>query len=224
MLRPLANEDRVTVEGVSHLARVSRAMILRPMSRPSMSVCRSLEPLLSPCLEDGYGHRVGQVQAAVVGAHGQAQQVVGAQAVLHVVGQAGGFAAKDQAVAGQEVMVVGALVAAGAQTVKAAREGSGSCVAVEELAGRGLRVRAGCCGHGSLHAVQKGCPVLVHGHGREFMIIQPCAAHFCVVDGKAQRFDEVQGAAGVGAQADDVAGVGRDFGLDKDDVEHGGWV
>ena len=220
----MAHEERVAVEGVSHLARVSRAMILRPMSRPSMSARRPLEPLLSPRLEDCHGHRVGQVQAAVVGAHGQAQQVVGAQAVLHVVGQAGGLAAKDQAVAGQELMVVGAFVAAGAQTVKAAGEGDGSCVAVEGLAGRGLRVRAGCCGHGSLHAVQKGCPVLVHGHGREFMIIQPCAAHLGVIDGKAQRFDEVQGAAGVGAQADDVAGVGRDFGLDKDDVEHGGWV
>ena len=189
-----------------------------------MSVCRPLEPPLSPRLKDGHGHGVGQVQAAVVGAHGQAQQVVGAQAVLHVVGQAGGLAAKDQAVAGQEAMVVGALVAAGAQTVKAAREGDGSCVAVGRLAGRGLRVGAGCCGHGSLHAVQKGCPVLVHGHGREFMIIQPRTAHLGVVDGKAQRFDEVQGAAGVGAQADDVAGVGRDFGLDKDDVKHGGWA
>lgn len=74
-----------------------------------MSVCRSLEPLLSPRLEDSHGHGVGQIQAAVVGAHGQAQQVVGAQAVLYVVGQAGGLAAKDQAVAGQEAMVVGAL-------------------------------------------------------------------------------------------------------------------
>ena len=224
MPRPLANEERVTVDGVSHRAKVSRAMILRPISRASMSVCRPLKPLLSPRLEDGHGHRVGQVQAAVVGAHGQAQQVVGAQAVLHVVGQAGGLAAKDQAVAGQELMVVGALVAAGAQAVQAAGEGDLSCVAVGWLAGGGLRVGVGCCGHGSLHAVQKGCPVLVHGHGREFMIIQPRAAHLGVIDGKAQRFDEVQGAAGVGAQADDVAGVGRDFGLDKDDVEHGGWV
>ena len=220
----MAHEERVVVEGVSHLARVSRAMILRPMSRPSMSARRPLEPLLSPRLEDGYGHRVGQVQAAVVGAHGQAQQVVGAQAVLHVVGQAGGLAAKDQAVAGQEAMVVGAFVAAGAQAVQAAGEGDLSCVAVGRLAGRGLLSGGGSCDHGSLHAVQKGCPVLVHGHGREFMIIQPCAAHLGVVDGKTQRFDEVQGAAGVGAQADDVAGVGRDFGLDKDDVEHGGWV
>lgn len=103
-----------------------------------MSVCRSLEPLLSPRLEDSHGHGVGQVQAAVVGAHGQAQQVVGAQAVLHVVGQAGGFTAKDQAVARQEAMVVGAFVAAGAQAVQTAGEGDGPCVAVEGLAGRGL--------------------------------------------------------------------------------------
>ena len=214
----------MVVEGVSHLARVSKAMILRPMSRLSMSVRRPLEPLLSPRLEDCHGHCVGQVQAAVVGAHGQAQQVVGAQAVLHVVGQAGGFAAKDQAVARQEAMVVGAFVAAGAQAVQTAGEGDLSGVAVGRLAGCGLLSGAGCCGHGSVHAVQKGCPVLVHGHGCEFMIIQPRTAHLGVVDGKAQRFDEVQGAAGVGTQADDVAGVGRDLGLDKDDVEHGGWV
>ena len=138
MPRPLANEERVTVDGVSHRAKVSRAMILRPISRASMSVCCPLKPLLSPRLEDCHGHRVGQVQAAVVGAHGQAQQMVGAQAVLHVVGQAGGLAAKDETVAGQEAMVVGALVAAGAQAVKAAGEGDGSCVAVEGLAGRGL--------------------------------------------------------------------------------------
>lgn len=119
-------------------------------------------------------------------------------------------------------MVVGALEAAGTQAKQTAGEGDLSGVAVGRLAGGDLRVGAGCCGHGSLHAVQKGCPVLVHGHGREFMIIEPRAAHLGVVDGKAQRFDEVQGAAGVGAQADDVAGVGRDFGLDKDDVEHGG--
>lgn len=112
-----------------------------------MSVCCPFKPLLSPCLEDGHGYGVGQVQAAVVGTHGQAQQVVGAQAVLHVLGQAGGFAAKDQAVAGQEAMVVGAFVAAGAQAVQAAREGNGPCVAVGRLAGRGLRVGAGCCGH-----------------------------------------------------------------------------
>ncbi len=30
----------------------------------------------------------------------------------------------------------------------------------------------------------------------------------------------MQGAAGVGGQADDVARVGRDFGVDEDDVKH----
>jgi hypothetical protein len=30
----------------------------------------------------------------------------------------------------------------------------------------------------------------------------------------------MQGATGVGRQADDVARVGRDFGVDEDDVEH----
>jgi hypothetical protein len=34
----------------------------------------------------------------------------------------------------------------------------------------------------------------------------------------------MQGAASVGRQADDVARVGRNFGVDEDDVEHDGIV
>jgi hypothetical protein len=30
----------------------------------------------------------------------------------------------------------------------------------------------------------------------------------------------VQAAAGVGGQANDIAGVGRNFGLDQNDIEH----
>ena len=62
----------------------------------------------------------------------------------------------------------------------------------------------------------------MHLHRNELVIVQPRPAHFGVVDGKAQRFDQVQRAAGIGAQPDDIAGVGRDFGLDENDVEHGG--
>ena len=39
-----------------------------------------------------------------------------------------------------------------------------------------------------------------------------------VVELKAERFDEVQDGFGRGAKAGDVAGVGRDFGFEEDDV------
>jgi len=36
-------------------------------------------------------------------------------------------------------------------------------------------------------------------------------------------FRLIVGAAGVGGQPDDVAGIRRDFGFDQDDVKHGGY-
>ncbi len=55
---------------------------------------------------------------------------------------------------------------------------------------------------------------------RILVVVQPGAAHVAVFHAKAQGLDQMQGAACVGTQADDVAGVGRDFGVDEDDVEH----
>ena len=55
-------------------------------------------------------------------------------------------------------------------------------------------------------------------HDNQF---QPGTAQQLVVHRKAERLDQVQRAAGVGGQAYHVAGVGRDFGFDQDDVEHG---
>ena len=48
------------------------------------------------------------------------------------------------------------------------------------------------------------------------------ALELLVVHRKAERFDQVQRAAGVGREPDHVAGVGRDLGVDEDDVEHVG--
>ena len=52
------------------------------------------------------------------------------------------------------------------------------------------------------------------------VVVQPGALELLVLQGEAQRRDQVQPRPGVGAQADDVAGVGRNFGLEQDDVEH----
>ena len=42
-----------------------------------------------------------------------------------------------------------------------------------------------------------------------------------VVEVEAERFDQMKFGAGIGAEADDVAGVGRYFWLEKDDGDHG---
>src|SRR5579884_2923137 len=50
-------------------------------------------------------------------------------------------------------------------------------------------------------------------------VIQAGALQFSIVDSKAERLDQMQLASGSGAQARDVAGIGRNFRLDKRDVE-----
>jgi hypothetical protein len=61
----------------------------------------------------------------------------------------------------------------------------------------------------------------VHRQVGVLVVIQARPAQLLVGDPEAQGLDQVQAAAGVGGQADDVAGVGRDFRLEQDDVEHG---
>ena len=69
--------------------------------------------------------------------------------------------------------------------------------------------------------LQIGAPAGMHLHRHELVIVQPRTAHPGVIDGKAQRLDQVQRATGVGAQANDIARVGRNFWLDENDVKHG---
>jgi hypothetical protein len=56
-----------------------------------------------------------------------------------------------------------------------------------------------------------------------FVIIQPGPAQALVGDVKTQRFNQVEFGSRVGTEANDVAGVGRYFGLVKDDGEHSDW-
>ena len=53
-----------------------------------------------------------------------------------------------------------------------------------------------------------------------FVVVQSGAAHMFVVHRKSQRLNQMQTAPGVRGQANDVAGVGRNFGLDQNNVEH----
>ena len=54
----------------------------------------------------------------------------------------------------------------------------------------------------------------------QIVIIQACAFQVTVVQGEAEWFDQMQLAAGVGAQANDIAGVGWDFRLLQNNVQH----
>ena len=63
---------------------------------------------------------------------------------------------------------------------------------------------------------------------RPFVVVEPGAPQLAVFEAEAEGLDEVQPRAGIGAQADDVAGVGRNPGLVEHDVKHGlaggGWA
>ena len=61
---------------------------------------------------------------------------------------------------------------------------------------------------------------VVHAQCRKFMIIQPGAHELPVLQREAERLDQMQLATGVGAQADDIAGIWRDFRLIENHMEH----
>ena len=63
-------------------------------------------------------------------------------------------------------------------------------------------------------------PVRVNGYTHELVIIQPGAQQLLVFQRETQGLDEVQPATGIGAQSDDIAGVGGNFRLVEDYVEH----
>ena len=60
----------------------------------------------------------------------------------------------------------------------------------------------------------------MHGDPGQVVIIQPRAGQLLVRQIEAQRLDQVQSATGVGRKTNDVAGVGGNFGLVENDLEH----
>ena len=71
-----------------------------------------------------------------------------------------------------------------------------------------------------LFVVDKGLLAAVADNFSVLVVVKPCAAHLLVFHVKAQRLYQMQTAARVGAEANDVARVGRNFRVDKNDVEH----
>ena len=56
--------------------------------------------------------------------------------------------------------------------------------------------------------------------GGVLVVIETGTTQALVIQLEAQRFDQMQVAAAVGAQPDNVAGIRRNFWLKKDDVKH----
>ena len=150
------------------------------------------ESLLAPGFVDHHGHGIGQIEAAARRAHGDLQQLLGRQAVANLRGQATTFRAKEEYVTGQIVHFGIAVASLGGERQNPAA--ADSCDTVDQA------VMAFQC--------------------RVFVIVQPGAAQALVIQLETQWLDQVQLAAGVGTQADDVAGIGRDFRLEQHDMKH----
>lgn len=60
----------------------------------------------------------------------------------------------------------------------------------------------------------------VAAQGGVFVIVQSRTLQLCVLQGEAQGMHEMQPRAGVGAQPNDIAAVGRNFRLEKHYIEH----
>ena len=75
-----------------------------------------------------------------------------------------------------------------------------------------------CRYKGRAQRVQAG----VLAHFGPLPVIQPGPPQFAVVQAKTQRMHQVQAGPAVGAQAHEVAGIGRNLGLIESQMDHGG--
>jgi hypothetical protein len=57
-------------------------------------------------------------------------------------------------------------------------------------------------------------------HHRQLVVVESGALEAGVVQREAERPDQVQARAGIGAKADDVAGVWGYFGLEQNHIQH----
>lgn len=83
------------------------------------------------------------------------------------------------------------------------------------------------CGHGEhaaiLEALRAVGPIVIHGEGGKFMIVQSGSHQLLIVHRESKRFYEMKPGACIGAETDDIAGVWGDLRLIEDDVEHTGY-
>ena len=151
------------------------------------------KPELAPRLVHDHRDRIRQVDAATPAAlHRQAQALRGGQCIEQFLRQAAGLGPEQEGIPRSEARRIVARARA-----RAERKDPGGSV---RLAPR-------------LEAVPAA-------HARPLVVIEAGTAQPGVVHLEAERLDQVQARAGVGAQADHVAGVGRNLRLVKHHLEH----
>ncbi len=126
-------------------------------------------------------------------AHRQAQALRGRNLLQHLGGQAAGLWAEQERIAVGEGGRIVAGAAAGTQGEQAARS----------------------------DGLQRGVQRSVDLQACVFVVVQAGAFELLVLELEAERLDQVQLGAGVGAKADGIAGVGRYFGLEQQDMQRG---
>ncbi len=140
--------------------------------------------------DDGYG--VGQIEAAITGAHGDEDAVVTRYAIQQFGRQSPGLGTKEQGIARQK---------------EGLGEGPVTPGRASHEPGWGLGLDIG----GKVRMDLDADPLPV---------IEPSPPQTAVIQDEAQGLDQMQSTADIGAQAHDVAGIGWDLGLVKDDIEY----
>lgn len=148
---------------------------------------------LPPRFIDDHGNRIGEIQAAASRQHRDTDALLVGYAAEELRRQS---------------------TALGAEHKHIALDIGGQVVPLRAL-GRDSKQPSAC------HAFGTFRPTVIDRDGREFVIIESGAEQLLILQRKTQGFDQMQPGARIGAEADDVAGVGRNFRLIEDDVEHG---
>jgi hypothetical protein len=164
------------------------------------SACRiqrdlAAEGHLADGLVDGGADGGGEVEGALADDHGEGDEAIGV-GFEDGWGQAAGFFAEDEVVAGVELDLPGGAGGFGGEDPSAALSGWARGVAV-------------------------GGPGLVLGGPEARPVVEACAAAGLLGGIKAEGLDEMEGAPRSDAGAADVARVVRDLRLVEDDVEQG---
>ncbi len=169
-------------------------LVRRSMSRTGATHRRSFaarKPLLSPAFEHEHRHAVRQVHAALPRHHRQTQATLRRQGVEHGLRQAARFRTEHEGIAGGVVDLVVALTAAGRYA-----EPTRWLDRRKEVREIGMLLNRG-----------------------ELAVVEPGASQALVVELESERMNQVQSAAGIGAQAYDIAGIRRNLRLIEHDMK-----
>jgi hypothetical protein len=85
------------------------------------------------------------------------------------------------------------------------------------LCGEGKTLGAACSIKATLRP--EGSPVGMHFNVAELMVVKARSPHLGIVQGKTKRLNKMELSPRIGAKPNDVAGVWRNLGLDKDNLE-----